>query len=384
MEIINKLVNSEAYLQEIRQNDVIVCYGAGSKGAQTIEILRENNIFPVAFCDNNEKYDKERLFFCDLPVFSYKQLKEQYQKYCILITCTINNALEIYQMLQNEKEKNPVYFLSNPFKAENKLLSHKEIIAEAQNLQKTFDLLSDAESKQLYINFLNWKITGDQSLTLKADSNGWLEWFDEELLPDDEYTYVDAGAYTGDTILRFLVFCRGKYKKILAYEPDEINYFAIKKMLDYGRMETEKIEINRLGLWSEKGEKVFYSLGASDTTYESSNFFRSVKKTVSNQVVANNTSSNESTIMVDTLDNLITQEDNYLIKIDTLASEFPIIQGAKKLIQKYQPKLILEFGTHSSHIADMVPFLSELNPNYKFYLRQKRVFDNSRTVLYVV
>ncbi|MDR2803521.1 MAG: hypothetical protein LBB22_04445 [Treponema sp.] len=46
--------------------------------------------------------------------------------------------------------------------------------------------------------------------------------FDKTILPaHDSHIYLDMGAYTGDTLIRFYAFCGGKYKKIIAMEPDK-------------------------------------------------------------------------------------------------------------------------------------------------------------------
>ena len=42
--------------------------------------------------------------------------------------------------------------------------------------------------------------------------------FDDKLIPvSDKHSYVDVGAYTGDTLLKFYAFSRGRYKKIMQW-----------------------------------------------------------------------------------------------------------------------------------------------------------------------
>lgn len=54
------------------------------------------------------------------------------------------------------------------------------------------------------------------------------------------------------------------------------------------------------------------------------------------------------------------------------------------MIRKKKPVIIMEYGTHSKYISGMIPLLRQLRPDYKFFLRQRSVFGNSRTVLFVV
>ena len=57
MNIEENLIDAKAYFFQIQNTHHVVCYGAGSKGKQTIEILRNQyNIFPEFFVDS--KADK--------------------------------------------------------------------------------------------------------------------------------------------------------------------------------------------------------------------------------------------------------------------------------------------------------------------------------------
>lgn len=119
-------------------------------------------------------------------------------------------------------------------------------------------------------------------------------------------------------------------------------------------------------------------------TYESSNFFRSVDVTLSNSL---DSGGKEKTVSVKTLDSYmdeINDEKHILLKIDALASESEIIKGGQELIRKKKPIIVMEYGTHSEHISDIIPRIKKLRNDYKFFLRQKTVYDNSRTVLYAV
>lgn len=381
MEIVKMVTDSEQYFDRIRQHKNIVCYGAGSKGKQTVEILREQNIFPYAFVDSNR--DRWGGKCAGLPVMGYEKLKEKYETYCILITCVYDYAKEIYEMLRKEGEKNPVYHMCNPYKAENKFLSSKELKFQEKELQITYGALEDDKSREILIRFLDWKTTGDMSGLVNYTEGNWLEFFATELLPQsDDYTFIDVGAYTGDTIVRFLSFCGGKYNKIIAFEPDEINYSEAKRMLKAVRV--EDVELRPTGLWMCKEKKQFFSAGGE--AYESSNLYRDVSNTISTDRAGElEEGVSARYITVDTLDNQIKAlTGRVILKIDALASEVPILYGAKRLIKEYRPIIIMEFGTYSKYMADTIPYLKKLHSEYRFYLRQMRTFHNSRTILYVI
>ena len=192
------------------------------------------------------------------------------------------------------------------------------------------------------------------------------------------------GAYTGDSIIRFLSFCKGKYEQIISYEPDDANYNEALRTIANGRL--ENVTIHKIGLWSDKGKKEFYSAG-SDNIYESSNFFRGVDNTISKSIYGDFRNSIVQAVFVDTLDNQLENmkiDGKLLIKIDALASEMPILYGAGKIIQKYKPIIAMEYGTYSKYMADTIPYLKSLNKDYKFYIRQIPSFNNNRTFLYCI
>lgn len=385
MKVIDSLVNCNQYFNEMKKYDNIVCFGAGSKGRQSVEILKKFGINPIAYCDNNEEL--WGTMNDGIKIMGYRDIRSTFDEYVILITCTLKNAMEIYNDLIANEEKNPIYFFSNPYKAENKILTYEEIILNQNSIQESYDLLADEQSKKIFIEFMNWKVTGDMSKVVRFTEGNWLEVFSSDLLPHKkDYVYVDVGVYTGDSLVRFLAFSGGRYSRIIGYEPDEVNYTEASRMIELCRL--ENITLEKKGLWSEKTKKEFFSIGDGETIYESSNFFRDAHNTVKNQLLDKVNNSVSNFVWVDTLDNLLLNEineaDNLLVKIDALASEGPIIYGMEKIIVKCKPIIVMEYGTHSEHTMDMIPYLHKLNPEYKFYIRQIKLTGNSRSILYVL
>ena len=58
--------------------------------------------------------------------------------------------------------------------------------------------------------------------------------------------------------------------------------------------------------------------------------------------------------------------------------------GGGYTIKNYKPIIIMEFGTYSQYMFETIPYLKGLNPQYSFYIRQLHIFNNSRTILYVI
>ena len=96
-------------------------------------------------------------------------------------------------------------------------------------LQTIYDNLADNVSRETFAAVLNYKLSGRlsylQDCTTKREDD-----LQELFVFGDEETYVDLGAYNGDTIREFLQLTGGRYKKIVAVEPDPKNY---KKLRDF-------------------------------------------------------------------------------------------------------------------------------------------------------
>lgn len=384
MQIMDGLIERvNKYWENIYNTNNIVCFGAGQKGKQTITLLREKGIEPVALCDNNVDIQGRQIM--DLPVLSYNSLKSLYNDYTIIITTTINYALKIKEALLLQGEKNPICFMANPFKAENKFLSVDNITSDLDEYIQCYNILEDQESKDIFIEFLYWKLTGDLSTILKyTENNDINEFFDENIISWRQGVYIDVGAYTGDSILRFISYSKGRYKHIYAIEPDESSFKDLQNFVQLGRV--PNTTLIQKACWSKIEEKEWYSATDLGCSYESSNLYRNISTTISNSI-ENRTEKKaiiSHIIKTETLDNLfyskVTPE---LIKLDVLSSEIPILYGAKELIRQVKPNIIMEMGTYSDYLTESILFLYRINPKYKFILRQKDSFSNSRTALYV-
>lgn len=276
--------------------------------------------------------------------------------------------------------------MCTPFKVESGLLPELELQAHTSELIEAYGLLQDDESRNIFLDTLNWKLTGNM-LPLNKYSLGYeaYSFFDEALIHTSEQSvYVDVGAYTGDTIACFLMFSRGKFKKIIGVEADHGNYSALSQMVRFSRI--EHIETYNLGLWSQEEERVFYTNSANETIhFGSPNLFQSVDMVADNyslELMKNKLT--EDVLQLKTLDGLLKNEVPTIIKVNALAADREIILGGKHILEQYKPALMLEFGVTKRDVFEMIPLIKQINSAYRFYMRRKRVFEDIKTVLYCV
>lgn len=249
--------------------------------------------------------------------------------------------------------------------------------------------MADEQSRKIFILNLNYKLTGNMLplVDMVSGSNELLAYFDEELFENEKrHTFVDIGAYTGDSIMSFLMATRGKYEKIIAYEVDQGNFGSLVRFRDYARV--PRVELLNIALWSKCEERTLFTLSDnSNINYDSPNFYTDVDGIADNKTLKEakkeHVEANSKSVRAQTLDSQLKNIVPTVIKVNAMADDFEILKGGARLIQRYKPLLICEFGVKKEDIFKMIPWVKELNPEYKFYLREKKIYKDIKTILYI-
>lgn len=167
--------------------------------------------------------------------------------------------------------------------------------------------------------------------------------------------YVDCGAYDGDSVIEFLNYVNGKYKKIIAFEPDKSNF----KKLQNVAIGLHDVEAYPFATGNENAQISFAEEGGINSQ---------ISETGSNKV------------QMIKLDDLIKDEIT-LVKLDVEGAEMDTLRGCEKLIKRYRPKLAVSLYHRIDDLINIPTYLKEIVPEYKFKLRQHSgaLYD---TVLY--
>jgi FkbM family methyltransferase len=362
----------------------VVLFGAGGKGHDTLEYLRSVGINPVCFCDNNAKLIGTK--FHGLDVISYDKMRNAYKSYIVLLTVTADKAVKISERLKVTGEKNAVRHCCIPFKTCNVFTSREELRKNATAFLNLHDSLADDMSKDLFIKCVRYKVTGDALPMLHMIDDD--TFFDKTILPaHDKHAYVDVGAYTGDTLIRFYAFCGGKYKKITAMEPDGENFSKMQAMVKACRL--DNIELHNVGAWNKKDILVFNTIPNID--FENGNFFSAnlteegIDMRYKERMEALSVEPASVSVPVEPLDTVLNGAEASIIKINALAADMQVLQGTEETIKKHKPALINDYGARPDYLLNVPKFITGFDAlKYKLYLRQKNIFGDSKTVLFAV
>ena len=237
----------------------------------------------------------------------------------------------------------------------------------ADRLIRAADMLFDDRSVEVYcdmvLNRLNNRVPDDD--TVSEDPYFVLPVFRKVVAGD---VFVNAGAYKGEEIERYIECCNGKtFGKIISFEPDSANYMEMLTLVD---------RLNeRWNIEEDKIQSVMAALG--DVTKTS--FLNSGKGLASS--VDEIASDDSSSINVHSLDDFVHDGRVDLIKADIESFELKMLRGAEKLIIRNVPKIAVCIYHSPVDFFEIIEYLSDLDVGYRFSVRHhsKQLLD---TVLY--
>lgn len=236
------------------------------------------------------------------------------------------------------------------------LFTYEYCVQNAEKLQAVYDSLADDYSRKVYANIINFKISGDISY-LDAVTTPKSEIYREIIKPHMGETYVDLGAYNGDTIREVLEFTHGRYAGIYAVEPDKKNYKKLMKFVDG----MKQVYTYNSAAWCVDTELPFAAKAGRQSAISADS---------------------ENLISARSVDSILGRKAATIIKMDVEGFEREAIWGAAQTIARYSPKLMISLYHRNEDIFELPLLIKMLNPNYKLYIRHQLYIPAWETNLY--
>ena len=222
-------------------------------------------------------------------------------------------------------------------------------------IELAYSHLADEQSKKVFENIVRFQIIGDLNYcfeceTTKAEAYSILDLGENE-------SFLDLGAYRGDTVEEFLKYAKS-YKKIVAVEPDTRTF----KKLQINCESLANCTTLNNAIWSENCTLTFdgnKGRGAS----------------------AKSQGEEKSAICID----YITEKygDFSYINIDIEGAEYEMLKGAINTL-KSKPKLCMAVYHKSEDIFALINKVKEMNDDYKIYLRHHKHISFWDTNIYCI
>ena len=352
------------------KNKPVVIYGMSKRAIYTFGNLSYYGFEIVAFTDSKQEESTDRKF-CGKPIWSLKELKEKTSAVNVVIA-TYNHRFKreiCRELIELGINSENIFVFGNLLNDEREE-AEKILSQNAEKVQRVYDNLVDEESRIIYKEILQYRITEELKLTKDAFSRSiakGCQYFDCDIvkLTADE-VFVDGGAYVGDTIDSFANYSEGKFSHVYAFEANTANCELLSEMCSVLKI-SDKVDIMPYAMLNEEKE-VFFCVSVEDA---GSGY---------GKVVEN---SGGKLVQAMPLDSLLGDSRITYIKMDIEGAELSALRGAKHIIESQRPKLAICIYHSVNDIYEIPLYLMEICKDYKFYVRHYSSYG-TESVFYAI
>jgi FkbM family methyltransferase len=247
----------------------------------------------------------------------------------------------------------------------------KPIVARIDEFLAVGERLADSLSVETLYSVLLYHLETDRDHLLTVNRPGDATYFRSGLFEMREReTYVDCGAFDGDSVQQFIRAAKGRFHAIHAFEPDPQNY---PRLVDWLRRESRYSYAQRIHLHQK-------AVGSATGTIELTSTGDAGACVPLARDVAAAPGVPRSVVDIVTLDEAI-REPISLLKLDVEGHEIEILRGALKHLQQDRPRLAICAYHLPGDLVDLPRFVEGLDAGFRIGLRHH---SGSRydTVLY--
>lgn len=291
--------------------------------------------------------------FKGYKVLRYSEVCEKYKDFNVVL-CFASRIDEVIDRIAEIDGEHTVFAPDVPV-AGGGLFTREYIAENEEKFERAYSLLADEESKRVYKDILNFKVSGKIKYLLSSFCDKSKVYSDILNLNENE-EIIDLGAYDGDTIREFTAATGGKYKHITALEPDKKSYKKLLKNTDG----MKNISTLNMGVWSKRDTLIFDAEAGRNSKLSAEG--------VSVEVTD-----------IDSLNIVPT-----FIKMDIEGSEMKALEGAEKTIKKYLPKLYICAYHRNEDLFALPLKIKELSEKYKIYFRHSKYIPAWESNFYCV
>lgn len=329
----------------------IVMYGMGNGADKILGALSEKGITISDFFASDGFVRGHS--FHEKRVLTLAEIEKKYENFLILLafgTSLEPVMTEIYRLSERHALLAPdVPVCGGEFFDADFYLSHTQEFVRARTL------LADEKSKAVFDDVISYKLSGDISYLHRADTPKHETFV--SLLSGGYTTYVDLGAYKGDTVTETLTYFPS-VRKIAAFEPSPKIFAKLNGCLS----QLDNVETTAFPLcaWNQHEIK-FLTDGAG----------RNTSLCNSSETVKTKSGAQIHECECDTLDARVSfSGEKLLIKYDVEGAEKEALLGSLRTIQSNNTELIVSLYHKSRDLFELPLLIHELLPKHRLYLRK--------------
>ena len=326
----------------------IVMYGMGN-GADKILTVCEKYGIAISDFFASDGFVRGHSFH-GKTVISYSAMKEKYEGQSPIVLLSFASSLpDVMALFKHVGEECELYAPDVPVFGDT-LFTIEFFEENRERFERVWEMLADEESKRIYENVISYKFTGDIKYLWASESDK-RDVYENLINCKDIKSYLDLGAYNGDTI-REMLFYNPELEKATALEPDARNF---RKLTEYVQTVTN-VEINcvNAGAWCENTTLLFDASGNRNAGIVSrGNIVTKIKE-----------------VAVVSVDSVLDGAAVDYIKYDVEGSEREALLGSAQTIKAHAPTLLVSLYHRSEDLFALPELVKELNAGYSLYLRR--------------
>jgi FkbM family methyltransferase len=327
-------------------------YGAGITGSKVNNYLNSLGIKISGFIVDNKNTD----LLYNLPIFDFNEVEHGPLNLVLGYVPTNETVGDIYNRVISKNKS--INFISYDFSFLSFGLFNEDYLISKEFVWVK-DKLEDKYSLETLFAYVKSRNSGDYRICENFfDPN---QYFPDHIISFKENElFVDCGVFDGETIKEFISRNNNTFSYVYGFEPDKNNYEN--SVANLKTISSDKLKIFNFGSWHQK-----------DTLK-----FNSISERVS-EIDPNGTEE----IMVESIDDLITNNKVSFIKMDVEGAELNSLKGAEQNIKLNRPKLAICLYHKPEDIFDITFWIDSLELNYKYYVRLHTRFSQE-LVLYCI
>lgn len=316
----------------------ILLYGMGDGADKVLQQCRKRQI-PISGVFASDGFARHNLFH-GYTVISYSEAKRQYGDMIVLV-CFGTHRPEVMALIEQVEREQTLYIPDVPVAGET-VFDLEFVRAHRPELEQVYQMLADETSRQTFEGVIRFKLTGQPAYLRRCQSPP-TALYTELLELGNRESYVDLGAYRGDTLTQFLQNTHRQYASILAVEPEPGSFQKLAKL-------AAPLPNCRCvqAVMAEKPGTVLFRSGRGR---------------------GSGTGHGGIEMQAESLDHLLQDAPVSYLNIDVEGNESLVIHGSKQSIRRHRPKILLAAYHRSEDLFSLPLQLREICPDYRVYLR---------------
>jgi len=218
--------------------------------------------------------------------------------------------------------------------------------ADVDSCVAAYRLFQDERSQHLFVSHLRWRATLDAAVLATPEYDN--QYFPEDLIaPAHCATFVDVGAYTGDTLAALRRFAGDSLREYYGFEPDPRNY--------------ERLAVEAAGIQSRDLRVVIRrtAVGAAE---------HAIAFAGDGSATSRSDPGGSVEVPCTTLDALEIARPTYL-KIDVEGAESQVLSGGRETVRRWKPTVAIATYHRPTDLFELPLWLARNAPDLRFYLR---------------